>query len=156
MFRRLQGLARSPEELPGESGRAKPSSLQKAQKSASGEGRGPKKYCKTYDICNMDLKNRAHSHVLAPQTKSTAPKHGSVGIFQKLGARGGKFPGTSTIFRSKKVGPPCTSAIVNVTIPRCPVVRLRPTQIQAFYSRAGLQEGTRWQSTTPSNYYYYQ
>ena len=113
MFRRLQGLARSPEELPGESGRAKPSSLQKSQKSASGEGRGPKKYCKTYDICNMDLKNRAHSHVLAPDTKSTAPKHGSVGIFQKLGARGGKFPGASTIFRSKKVGPPCTSAIVN-------------------------------------------
>ena len=102
MFRRLQGLARSPEELPGESGRAKPSSLQKAQKSASGEGRGPKKYWKTQHICNMDLKNRAHSHVLAPQTKSTAPKHGSVGIFQKLGARGGKFPGNSTIFRSKK------------------------------------------------------
>ena len=81
MFRRLQGLARSPEELPGESGRAKPSSLQKAQKSASGEGRGPKKYCKTYDICNMDLKNRVHSHVLAPGTESTAPKHGSVGFF---------------------------------------------------------------------------
>ena len=33
MFRRLQGLARSPEELPGESGRAKPSSLQKVPKS---------------------------------------------------------------------------------------------------------------------------
>ena len=41
----------------------------------------PKKYCKTYDICNMDLKNRVHSHVLAPGTKSTAPKHGSVGFF---------------------------------------------------------------------------
>ena len=81
MFCRLQGLARSPEELPGESGRAKPSSLQKAQKSASGEGRGPQKYCKTYDICNMDLKNRVHSHFLAPGTKSTAPKHGSVGFF---------------------------------------------------------------------------
>ena len=29
----------------------------------------------------MDLKNRVHSHVLAPGTKSTAPKHGSVGFF---------------------------------------------------------------------------
>ena len=102
VIRRLPDLARSPGELPGESGRAKPSSLQKVQKSASGEGRGPKKYWKTQHICNMDLKNRAHSHVLAPDTKSTAPKHGSVGIFQKLGARGGKFPATSTIFRSKK------------------------------------------------------
>ena len=36
---------------------------------------------KTQHICNMDLKNRAHSHVLAPETKSTAPKHGSVGFF---------------------------------------------------------------------------
>ena len=102
MFRRLQGLARSPEDLPGESGRSKPSSLQKGPKSTSREGRGPKKYSKTQHICNMDLKNRAHSHVLAPDAKSTAPKHGSVGIFQKLGARGGKFPATSTIFRSKK------------------------------------------------------
>ena len=33
----------------------------------------------------------------------------------------------------------------------CPVWRLRPTRIQAFSSRAGVQEGTRWQSTTPSN-----
>ena len=33
----------------------------------------------------------------------------------------------------------------------CPAWRLRPTRIQAFSSRAGLQEGTRWQSTTPSN-----
>ena len=34
---------------------------------------------------------------------------------------------------------------------RCPVWRSRPTRIQAFSSRAGVQEGTRWQSTTPSN-----
>ena len=27
--------------------------------------------------------------------------------------------------------------------------------IQAFYSRAGLQDDARWQSTPPSNYYYY-
>ena len=33
----------------------------------------------------------------------------------------------------------------------CPVWRSRPTRIQAFSSRAGVQEGTRWQSTTPSN-----
>ena len=38
---------------------------------------------------------------------------------------------------------------------QCPAVRLRPSAIQALYSRAGAQEGTRWQSTTPSNYYYY-
>ena len=33
----------------------------------------------------------------------------------------------------------------------CPAWRLRPTRIQAVSSRAGVQEGTRWQSTTPSN-----
>ena len=33
----------------------------------------------------------------------------------------------------------------------CPVGRLSPSAIQAWYSRAGAQEGTRWQSTTPSN-----
>ena len=33
----------------------------------------------------------------------------------------------------------------------CPAWRSRPTRIQAFSSRAGVQEGTRWQSTTPSN-----
>ena len=33
----------------------------------------------------------------------------------------------------------------------CPVLRCRPARIQAFSSRAGVQEGTRWQSTTPSN-----
>ena len=33
----------------------------------------------------------------------------------------------------------------------CPDLRCRKAQIQAFSSRAGVQEGTRWQSTTPSN-----
>ena len=37
----------------------------------------------------------------------------------------------------------------------CPAGRSRPGAIQASYSRAGAQEGTRWQSTTPSNYSYY-
>ena len=37
-------------------------------------------------------------------------------------------------------------------VQECPAERLRPTPIQAFSSRAGLQDGTRWQSTTPSNY----
>ena len=87
---------------PRSSGIVKRWDITKSEKKCSGEARGPKKYWKTQHICNMDLKNRAHSHVLAPDTKSTAPKHGSVGIFQKLGARGGKFPATSTIFRSKK------------------------------------------------------
>ena len=36
----------------------------------------------------------------------------------------------------------------------CPVERLRPGAIQAFSSRAGLQDDARWQSTTPSNDYY--
>ena len=33
----------------------------------------------------------------------------------------------------------------------CPDLRCRKARIQAFSSRAGVQEGTRWQSTTPSN-----
>ena len=33
----------------------------------------------------------------------------------------------------------------------CSVLRCRKARIQVFSSRAGLQEGTRWQSTTPSN-----
>ena len=33
--------------------------------------------------------------------------------------------------------------------------RLRPRAIQAFSSRAGLQDDARWHPPTPSNYYYY-
>ena len=43
--------------------------------------------------------------------------------------------------------------------PSMPVVsrcwRLRPGAIQAFSSRAGLQDDARWHPPTPSNYYYY-
>ena len=34
----------------------------------------------------------------------------------------------------------------------CPAQRLRPGAIQAFSSRAGLQDDARWHPTTPSNY----
>ena len=62
----------------------------------------------------MDLKNRAHSHVLAPDTKSTAPKHGSVGTFQKLGARGGKSMLKGQFSGRKKVHFVTSIAINNV------------------------------------------
>ena len=64
-------------------------------------------------------------------------------------------------FGSKRGGPPrrlpygkhrfCRCPVLPGFARLCPVWRSRPTRIQAFSSRAGVQEGTRWQSTTPSN-----
>ena len=61
------------------------------------------------------------------------------------------IPNLQHRFGSKKRCPPRRLPYQKHRFRRCPVWRLRPTRIQAFSSRAGVQEGTRWQSTTPSN-----
>ena len=92
-------------------------------------------------------------------TKSGVP----IGLFSRFFCD--LIPNQKHRFGSKKRGPPRRLPYGKHRFSRCPVLpgfarlcstwRSRPTRIQAFSSRAGVQEGTRWQSTTPSNYYYY-
>ena len=67
-------------------------------------------------------------------------------------------PEPKTSIWLKKGGSSAQTPILKTSIPAlpgfarfCPALRCRKARIQAFSSRAGLQEGTRWQSTTPSN-----
>ena len=68
------------------------------------------------------------------------------------------YPQPKTSILLKKGGSSAQTPILKTSIPAlpglarpCPALRCRPARIQAFSSRAGVQEGTRWQSTTPSN-----
>ena len=71
------------------------------------------------------------------------------------------IPNQKHRFGSKKRGPPRRLPYGKHRFSRCPALpglarfcpvwRSRPIWIQAISSRAGVQEGTRWQSTTPSN-----
>ena len=67
-------------------------------------------------------------------------------------------PQPKTSIWLKKGGSSARTRILKTSIPAlpgrarsCPALRCRKARIQAFSSRAGLQDDARWQSTTPSN-----